>query len=97
MSWEERVRIPSLYLVFFFFFVFFFDFIFLLIHLFIDIFITISKPFRLINIALMTANNAYYPIELMHSVVSPHIGQVFDNVLFDGHFVYMLKLFFNHA
>ena len=31
--------------------------------------VIISKPFRFINIALMTADNAY-PFELMHSVVS---------------------------
>ena len=42
------------------------------INLFIylkKLFIIISKPFGLLNIALMTANNAH-PIELMHSVAS---------------------------
>ena len=67
-----------------FFFRFFFDFICFII-LFIYRYHYHFKPFRLINFALMTANNAY-PIESMHSVVS-HIRSVFDNVPFDGHFV----------
>ena len=46
----------------------------------------ISKPFGLPNIALMTEKNAYL-IELMHSVASRICVFVFDNVLFDGHFV----------
>ena len=52
-------------------FLFFFRF-YNLINLFIYRYNSLSFPnyiFRLINIALMTANNAY-PIELMHSVVS---------------------------
>ena len=62
---------------------FFLDFIFLSIYLKIY-FIIISKPFGLLNIALMAANNAY-PIEVMHSVESRICVFVFDNVLFDGH------------
>ena len=42
--------------------------------------IIISKPFGLINIALMIASNAY-PIELMHSVASHICVFVFDNAL----------------
>ena len=69
----------------------FYIFINLIIYLKI-LFIIVSKPFGLLNIALKTANNAY-PIELMHSVASRVCVFVFDNVPFDVHFVYMLKLF----
>ena len=55
-----------------------------------------SKPFWLLNIALMTANNVYH-IELMHSVASRISVFVFDNVPFDEHFVLTLKMFSNNA
>ena len=72
--------------VFFFVFVFRF-YIFMNKFIYLKIkFIIISKPFWLLNIALMTANDAY-PIELMHSVASRICVFVFDNVQFDGHFV----------
>ena len=61
---SNPVTVPCFSFSFFFFFRFY-----IFINLFFFRFIIISKPFRLINIALMTANNAY-PIELMHSVVS---------------------------
>ena len=56
-------------------------------HLFIYLkiyFIIISKSFGLLNITLITANNAD-PIELMHSVASCICFILFDNVAFDGH------------
>ena len=49
----------------------------------------------MLNITIMTANNAY-PIELMHSVAYRICVIVVDNVPFDGHFVKMLKLFSNN-
>ena len=61
---SNPVTVPCLFFSFFFF-----DFIFLLIYLFIDTIHYHFQHFRLMNIALMTANNAY-PIELMHPVVS---------------------------
>ena len=64
-----RSEFESCHRTLWFFFVFFFYFMFLFIYLFLDIIHIISKLFWWINIALMTANNAY-PIELMHSVVS---------------------------
>ena len=60
--------------------------LFTYLHVFKDLFIIISKPVGLLNIALMTKNNAY-PIGLMHLVASSICVFVFDNVPFDGHFV----------
>ena len=48
--------------------------------------IIISKPFGLLNIALMKANIAYL-IELMNSVASRICVFVFDNIPFDGQFI----------
>ena len=69
-----------------FFLCYFPFYIFINLFIYLNNFIIISKPFGLLNIALMTANNAY-PIELMHSVASRICVIVFDNVPFDGHFV----------
>ena len=67
-----------------FFFFFFFD----LYYLFISRYncLKIIKPFGLLNIALLTANNAYHT-ESMHSVASRICVFAFDNVPFDGHLV----------
>ena len=44
--------------------------------------LNIIKPFRLLNITLMTANNAYHT-ESMHSVASRKCVFAFNNVPFD--------------
>ena len=77
------------------FFLRFYTFINLFIYLKIR-FKIISKPFGLLNIAYMTANYAF-PIEFMHSVAFRICVFGFVNIPFDGHLVYMLKLFSNNA
>ena len=69
MEGASSSPVTVLVLLFFFFVFFFFDFICLLVYLFIYIIHYRFQIISLINIALITANNAY-PIELMHSVVS---------------------------
>ena len=72
----------------------FFDFIF-----YQFIYLTINNHFKHIWVAEYRFNDSKnaYPIELMHSVASRVWVFVFDNVLFDGRFVQMLKQFFNNA
>ena len=81
-DFESRHRTLS------FFLLLFLDFRFLLINLFIFRYNSYSffKLFWLLNIALMTPNDAY-SIESMHSVASRICVFMFDDVPFYGHFV----------
>ena len=69
-----------------FFFVFFFDFIFSLIYLFIAI---IHYHFQTISVDKYRLNDCKqcipYSVDAFSGI--SHIRSVFDNVLFDGHFV----------